>query len=108
MKGVIPMSEEKMKQELNEKELEQVVGGSFYDRGHTWSSDYPHRMIVTALYGCSLHRGARLLFNDAEGVCKTCKYKVSDGPVLYCTKRTHDDDPVEHYFHGSDYASGRF
>ena len=102
------MSEEKMKQEMKDEELEQVVGGSFYDRGHTWSSDYPHRMIVTSLYGCSGHSGRKLLLNDDEGVCKTCVFKVSEGPVLYCTKRTHDDDPVEHYFHGSDYAAGRF
>ena len=95
------------KNSLRDEELEQVVAGSFYDREHTWRSDYPHSLIVTALYYCPLFKGSEVNYFGI-GNCCNCDYCVRDGIVLYCTKRTHDDDPVEHYFHGSDYAGGRF
>ena len=40
--------------ELTEEELSKVNGGSFYERGHTWSDYPPHHLIVTMGYGCLL------------------------------------------------------
>ena len=77
--------------ELNEDELRDVVGGSFCDRGKTWSSDPPHYLIVTALYDCP---GFWHEDPDGRGVyCGVCKYSHYSFPTLYCHKRTYDNDP---------------
>ena len=100
------MNEEKKNPEMNEKELEQVNGGAFLDRGSYWSSDYPHRLIVTAGYTCSWFSGNK---NSAGyGVCAHCVHSVYESGVLYCQIRKHEDDPVESYHDGWHTTGGRF
>ena len=88
---------ENNKKELKDNELSKVKGGSFLDRGHTWSSDPPYRLIVTAIYSCELYIH-NLEYADA-GICPSCKYSVRNGLVYYCTKRTHEHDPLEDHTH---------
>lgn len=100
------MNEEKKNSELKDEELEQVVGGSFFERGHTWSSDPPQRLIVTPYYGCSKYK--EIFGYEATGNCGDCFHCVKKGLTFYCKERTYDNDPVDHYFHGNDFAEGRF
>ena len=81
--GAVPLSDE---------EVEKVSGGSFFDRGQTWSSDPPHYLIVTALYSCD-----GFFHEDGSGGrgsgCSNCLYSHYSFPTLYCHARTYDNDP---------------
>ena len=93
--------------ELTEEELSKVNGGSFYERGHTWSDYPPHHLIVTMGYGCSLYEGPA----DRARCCFWCRHCFEDsflGIVLYCDKRTYNNDPVDNIFNGIGQTSGRF
>ena len=75
---------------LSDGELENVTGGSFYDNGGSWSSNKPHELIVTYLNSCKGYEP------DDDGVlygCSGCKYSHFEFPVLYCSRRTYDNDP---------------
>ena len=87
---------------LNEEEMAAVAGGSFFDRGQTWSSDGKHRLIVTAGYTCDLWRHVdkpQFAKKDipktfAALCCANCHFSERDGIVLYCNKRFYDNDPI--------------
>ena len=90
------------KTELNDEELASVQGGSFLDRGQTWSSDGKHRLIVTIGYYCELWRWEKdptlqksdMIKNQCSCTCSNCKFSNHEGLVLYCNKRFHDNDPL--------------
>ena len=94
------MAENKGKIELKDEELASIQGGSFIDRGQTWSDDGNHRLIVTILYSCDLWRDKKnpyLSKTDVSGAgccCPNCAFSERDGLVLYCNKRLHDNDPL--------------
>ena len=74
--------------EMSEAELENVEGGSQCKSGKTYSSDPPHKLIVTQFNSCPSCKcmgGASIYAN--------CYYVTKSGIVYYCDVRTLEHDP---------------
>ena len=71
--------------ELSDEELENVTGGGCY------STDKHGMLIVTAGNRCELfiQSGFR-----SGSTCYGCLHAFQDGLVIYCSKRTRDNDPL--------------
>lgn len=80
---------------LSEEELANVAGGSQCKGGKTYSSDFPYYLIVTSGNRCKLYEDAQLRVRlSLTGTCGHCFYCEVSGMVLYCSKRTIDNDPL--------------
>ena len=89
------------KKELAEDELEQVSGGSFMIGDGTYSSDYPHRLIVVAFNSCNMC-DTKSYFQT----CANCSRSMVIGPTRYCKIRTSTKDPYNSEIGGREFYWG--